>query len=98
MVLPDKEQCITCHQALMGRPADMPAVVVEEHYPTVTCLQCHNAHTSIAEAPKPITHPLNLGPTCLTCHGPNGNKPFPNGHQENPDPICLGCHKPAESE
>jgi hypothetical protein len=96
VVNPTTEQCVTCHQEATGRPVGFPQVSLTEHYPGVTCLQCHNPHTTIAQAPVKVTHSLANLPTCVTCHGSTALHPFPAGHQESTDTVCLGCHKPAQ--
>jgi predicted CXXCH cytochrome family protein len=97
ITLPTTDACITCHEQVTGRPAAQPQVDVAVHYTGVTCLQCHNAHTSLAESPKQITHPLANLPTCITCHGPDQLRQFPAGHSVADDSVCLGCHRPAQS-
>ena len=97
VVDPTEDQCRTCHEKVIGRPSTLPQVDLAVHYPGVTCLQCHNAHTSLAEAPKPVGHPLANLPACATCHGPAGLNRFPAGHVVAEDSVCLGCHRPAQA-
>ncbi len=36
--------CLVCHNANVAKPRDFPAIVVEEHAGTESCLTCHTAH------------------------------------------------------
>ena len=91
---PPSETCVTCHEKVEGRPADMPQVDLAVHYSTASCLQCHDAHTAVAEPPPLVPHPLANLPACTVCHGFEGLNPMPRTHQDSADDVCLGCHKP----
>jgi predicted CXXCH cytochrome family protein len=91
--VPTDEVCVRCHAAAEGRPAAFKTIVPADHY-VGQCLQCHDPHTSIAEHPPVVSHPLDNLPPCLTCHGPDG---FKARNQRHPtglltDQECLLCH------
>ncbi len=90
--------CIACHGKTAGRPAGFPQVDPGRHYETVDCLRCHDPHTTTAQRPPEVTHPLTNLPSCTTCHAPGGLKRFPEGHQPAADSVCLACHLPARRE
>ncbi len=97
VVDPTAQMCVTCHQQVLGRPAALPQVDPTTHYAGVTCLQCHNAHTSLAEAPRPVSHPLAGLPQCVSCHGQGALHEFPPGHVAADDSACLSCHRPEQA-
>ena len=86
--------CARCHETVAGRPADFPTVTPADHYPGVTCLQCHHAHSAVAVPPPRVSHPLVNLPECTACHGFSGLQAMPVGHTEAPDRVCLSCHLP----
>ncbi len=89
--------CILCHEKIVGRPAGFQALVLESHYPGVSCLQCHNTHTTVAMPPPRVTHPLANLPECITCHGATGLQAMPVGHKVSADRVCLACHLPSQT-
>jgi hypothetical protein len=84
--------CLTCHQAVFGRPLGFPAIDPATHYTGPACVACHDPHTAIAAQPPIVRHPLAGLPECTTCHSPRGMRPLPSAH-----PVwsgsCLACHK-----
>lgn len=92
-----QDDCIACHAALPGRPADFAQVDLASHYAGAECLRCHDPHTSVAVRPPEVTHPLANLPTCATCHAPLGLKSYPANHEPAADEVCLACHKPGAS-
>ncbi len=86
--------CTLCHEKVVGRPAGFHALVLESHFPGVSCLQCHNTHTSVAIPPPRVVHSLAQLPECIACHGFTDLYAMPVGHRESPDAVCLGCHVP----
>ena len=91
--VPTDEVCIRCHAAAEGRPAGFNTIVPANHY-VGQCLQCHDPHTTIAQRPPVVTHPLANLPPCLTCHGPDGFKARNERHPTGllTDQECLQCH------
>ncbi len=92
--VPDSGVCVTCHRRTDGRPAAFAQVELQQHYRGADCLRCHDPHTTRAEAPPEVTHPLTNLPACTTCHAPDGLKRFPEGHTLVADDVCLACHGP----
>ncbi|HEY6057542.1 MAG TPA: multiheme c-type cytochrome [Candidatus Limnocylindrales bacterium] len=95
---PTSALCATCHAQAAGRPAGFPQVDPVTHYPGASCLQCHDPHTSQAQSPPNIPHPLARLPACTVCHAPGGLKRFPQGHRAAEDSFCLACHRPGVLE
>ena len=91
--VPTDEVCIRCHAAAEGRPADFKTIVPANHY-VGQCLQCHDPHTTLAQHPPVVSHPLANLPPCLTCHGPDGFKARNERHPSGllTDQECLQCH------
>jgi hypothetical protein len=91
--VPTDEVCVRCHAAAVGRPADFATIVPADHY-VGQCLQCHDPHTTHADAPPVVSHPLDNLPPCLTCHGPDGFKARNERHPSGvlTDQECLLCH------
>ncbi len=91
--VPTDEVCIRCHAAAEGRPADFKTIVPADHY-VGQCLQCHDPHTTAAQHPPVVSHPLDNLPPCLTCHGPDGFKARNERHPSGllTDQECLECH------
>lgn len=90
--------CIACHGQTPGRPTAVAAVDPTLHYATADCLACHDPHSTVAQKPPEVTHPLANLPSCVTCHSPSGLKRFPAGHQPAADSVCLACHLPSRKE
>jgi hypothetical protein len=92
--VPTDEVCIRCHAAAEGRPADFKTIVPADHY-VGQCLQCHDPHTTLAQHPPVVSHPLDNLPPCLTCHGPDGFKARNERHPSGllTDQECLQCHQ-----
>ena len=86
--------CVTCHEAVVGRPAAFPQHEASVHYGPAPCLQCHGAHSTDAARPVRVSHPLTNLPSCAVCHGPKGMRPAPPNHAQSTDTVCLGCHAP----
>lgn len=90
--VPTDEVCVRCHVQTEGRPSDQAQIVPANHY-TSYCLQCHDPHTSVANRPPVVQHPLDNLPPCLTCHGPEGFKARNLRHPVvSDDEACLECH------
>jgi hypothetical protein len=91
---PTDDTCIRCHLQTLGRPGTLKQITASQHY-VAQCLECHNPHSSLANRPPVVLHPLENLPTCLTCHGPEGfmarNLRHPSGALT--DAECLGCHE-----
>jgi hypothetical protein len=90
--------CVACHRQTPGRPTPVAAVDPTLHYASTDCLACHDPHTTAAQKPPEVTHPLANLPACTTCHAPSGLKRFPEGHQLAADGVCLACHLPGRTE
>ncbi len=92
--VPTDEVCIRCHAAAEGRPDGFATIVPADHY-VAQCLQCHDPHTTLAQHPPVVTHPLANLPPCLTCHGPDGFKARNERHPSGmlTDQECLQCHE-----
>ncbi len=92
--VPTDEVCIRCHAAAEGRPAGFKTIVPANHY-VGQCLQCHDPHTTLAQHPPVVSHPLANLPPCLTCHGPDGFKARNERHPSGllTDQECLQCHE-----
>jgi len=92
VAVPTNEVCVRCHVFTEGRPDAQAQIVSIQHYVS-ECLACHDPHTSIANRPPVVLHPLDNLPPCLTCHGPDG---FKARNQRHPvvetDEACLDCH------
>jgi len=89
----DHADCVACHAALPGRPADFAQVAVDDHYAGAECMACHEPHTSTAVKPREVVHPLANLPPCATCHAPLGLKAYPANHEPAADEVCLACHR-----
>ncbi len=94
VVGPLDQICTACHGRVLGRPAALPQEDAATHYGAGACLDCHDAHTTLAERPVVVAHPLANLPECRVCHGAQGLNPAPVGHKETADQVCLGCHGP----
>lgn len=80
--------CTVCHEAMPGRPAAQPQVVVMEHPVKhdgdLQCLTCHNPHSPKIGGPQPepaVATPVpgqlsarlvRLTTPCTPCHGADG--------------------------
>jgi hypothetical protein len=88
--------CLTCHQAIVGRPLSFPAIDPARHFSGPACIVCHDPHTAAAPHPPQILHSLTGLPECTVCHSPSGLRPLPDGH-----PVwvgdCRACHTPVQS-
>jgi hypothetical protein len=93
VAVPTDEVCVRCHAQADGRPAGFTQIELSQHY-VGQCLQCHDPHTTQAERPPVVTHPLVDLPPCLTCHGPEGFKARNQRHPQGAltDQQCLECH------
>jgi hypothetical protein len=94
VAVPTDEVCVRCHVQADGRPVGTYQIMPAEHY-VAACLACHDPHTTNANPPPVVEHPLDNLPPCLTCHGPEG---FKARNQRHPvvesDASCLDCHAP----
>ena len=88
--------CLTCHEAVAGRPLGFPAIDPASHFSGPACVVCHDPHTAAAPHPPQILHPLAGLPECTVCHNPTGLRPLPDGH---PAWVgdCRTCHTPVQS-
>ena len=88
--------CLTCHEAVAGRPLGFPSIDPAGHFAGPACVVCHDPHTSAAPHPRQILHPLAGLPECTVCHNPTGLRPMPDGH---PTWVgdCRTCHIPVQS-
>ena len=84
--------CLTCHQAIVGRPLGFPVVDPTSHFVGPSCVACHDPHAAIAPTPPIIRHPLAGLPECTICHNPTGMRPMPAGHPAWSG-SCLACHR-----
>lgn len=92
--VPDDEICVRCHASAAGRPDELRQIVLGGHY-VEFCLQCHDPHTGISNAPPVLLHTEVGLPPCVTCHGPEGFKARNQRHPEVlDDEPCLDCHAP----
>ena len=91
---PTDATCVRCHLQTLGRPGTLKQIVASQHYVT-QCLECHNPHSSLANRPPVVLHPLENLPVCLTCHGPEGFKARNLRHPSGAltDKECLDCHQ-----
>jgi hypothetical protein len=90
--------CLTCHQAVIGRPGSFPTIDPEVHFAGAPCTACHDAHTTVAPAPPDVLHPLAGLPDCTFCHGSAGLRPVPASHPSWAG-DCFTCHRrPAPPE
>jgi cytochrome c553 len=80
--------CTVCHEAMPGRPASQPQVVIAEHPVPhdgpLQCLTCHNPHSpklGAAAEPAPVqvaatsqlsARLVKLTTPCTPCHGADG--------------------------
>lgn len=88
--------CLSCHEAVVGRPAGFPAIDPATHFTGPSCVECHDPHAAVAPAPPDILHPLAGMPECTFCHNPTGMRPLPQGHPTWSG-SCLACHKALQS-
>ena len=86
--------CLTCHARLNSRPSTFPQVLAEEHSSGLACLECHNPMHPDTSSPPQVTHTLNQGVDCLTCHGSQGLglRPVPTDHEQRTGESCPQCH------
>lgn len=84
--------CLTCHQAVVGRPLGFPAVDPSSHFSGPSCVACHDPHAATAPTPPIIQHPLAGLPECTVCHNPTGMRPMPASHPTWSG-TCLACHR-----
>jgi len=88
--------CLTCHEAVIGRPAAFPVVSSVTHFPLPRCTVCHDPHTPAAIPPPDIRHSLDRLPECTVCHRPDGIRPVPAEHPTW-DGDCRACHRSAQA-
>ncbi len=88
--------CLTCHEAVIGRPLTFPVISSVTHYPRPACSVCHDPHQPIAVAPPEIRHPLDGLPDCIVCHRPDGIRPMPAEHPTW-DGDCRACHRSTQA-
>lgn len=90
---PTDAVCLKCHTKVDGQPSYFNAVVAKDHYVS-TCLACHDPHTTKANRPPVVIHPLTNLPPCVTCHGPDKFKERDVRHPSTAsnDAYCLSCH------
>jgi hypothetical protein len=98
--------CLTCHAAMVGRPADFKQIADFDEHRTEhkgpmreNCIACHDYHA---------TTPIKLEDghanlTCQRCHGPDGNPLTEQGVFAAYDPakevaVCMACHGGGEGE
>lgn len=92
----DEPICLTCHEAVIGRPLTFPVISSVTHYPLPACTVCHDPHTPITVAPPDIRHSLDRLPECTVCHRPDGIRPMPAEHPTW-DGDCRACHRSAQA-
>ncbi|MBI3750458.1 MAG: hypothetical protein HY263_02220 [Chloroflexi bacterium] len=85
--------CLTCHEAIVGRPLGFPVIVPSSHFTGPSCVACHDPHAVTAPTPPIIRHPLIGLPECTVCHNPTGMRPLPPAHPTWSG-SCLACHRP----
>ncbi len=98
-----QEACLTCHQAGIGEPLEIP----EDHVgrPNEVCQTCHQPPVIIVTTPTPppiptpIQHPEAPGEnSCLECHRDLGGKYLDIANQwegsvhATHDVTCADCH------
>lgn len=88
--------CLTCHEAVIGRPEAFPVVSSVTHFPLPRCTVCHDPHEPAAIPPPDIRHSLDRLPECTVCHQPDGIRPLPAGHPTW-DGDCRACHRSAQA-
>lgn len=84
--------CLTCHEAIVGRPLGFPVIEPATHFSGPSCVACHDPHAATAPTPPIIRHPLLGLPECTVCHNPTGMRPLPTGHPTWSG-SCLACHR-----
>lgn len=72
--------CSQCHEAMAGRPAIQPQIVLAEHKQGAECAGCHNPHAPKISANVPLTGKVENGKVlaakaCAECHGVAGVSP-----------------------
>lgn len=92
----DEPICLTCHEAVIGRPATFPMISSVTHYPLPACTVCHEPHRPITTPPPDIRHSLDRLPDCVVCHRPDGIRPIPAEHPTW-DGDCRACHRSAQA-
>lgn len=90
-----RELCVTCHEAIPGRPESFATIARLEHFPLEDCATCHDPHSPAAAFPL-IPHNVQGREDCVACHGVPGIAGIPPNHVNRPVELCLGCHKPEE--
>jgi hypothetical protein len=84
--------CLTCHQAVVGRPSGFPTIDLATHFIGPDCTVCHDPHSAVAPQPPAILHTLDGLPECTVCHSPGGMRPLPAAHPAWSG-SCLACHR-----
>ncbi|MBM2824547.1 MAG: hypothetical protein HW402_211 [Dehalococcoidales bacterium] len=94
-----RQLCGTCHEKVVGRPANFPQVDMTEMGGQANCVTCHSPHDPRAGMPPQVPHALAGRSTCLSCHGEH--EPWVEPPPEMPHTLagrteCLSCHGPDE--
>lgn len=84
--------CLSCHEAVVGRPLGFPAVDPTGHFTGPSCVACHDPHGARAPTPPIVRHPIIGLPECTVCHSPGGMRPVPDSHPTWSG-SCLACHR-----
>jgi hypothetical protein len=92
----DEPICLTCHEAVYGRPSSFPVVSSVTHFPLPACTVCHDPHQPVTTPPPDIRHSLDRLPACTVCHRPDGIRPMPEQHPTW-DGDCRACHRSAQA-
>jgi hypothetical protein len=93
VAVPTDEVCIRCHAQTEPWPSTLKQIVPAQH-DVSQCLQCRDPHSSIANRPPVVLHPLYNLTNCLTCHGPEGFKARNHRHPSGDLTVKerLDCH------
>lgn len=92
----DEPICLSCHEAVIGRPLTFPMVSSVTHFPLPACAVCHDPHEPAAIPPPDIRHSLDRLPACTVCHRADGIRPMPEQHPTW-DGDCRACHRSAQA-
>lgn len=101
--------CTLCHDAMPGRPATQPQIVLAKHDPVgQQCVSCHNPHSpKIAAGLVKVTGNAAAGKQraadCEDCHGADGTSPndtWPNLAGQNAAYLAkiLGAYKSGDQQ
>lgn len=79
------ELCSQCHNAIAGRPAAQPQIVVSQHAGKQQCTACHDPHTpKIVFPSSPDSAQIGVAASgktasaqCVACHGADGKSVSP---------------------